>query len=108
VLLELPLRFARDFKADLKIEKVDEKRDLAIARLAPGGRLHFGPAMINAGAVHQMRLLLRLADEADRGRVIARQLYQGDEVGRVTWLLEPGVRDRFKLAKEGDPIGALG
>lgn len=108
VLLELPLRFARDFKADLKIEKVDEKRDLALARLAPGGNLRFGPAMINAGAVHRFRLLIKLADPADRGRVIARQLYRREEVGRVTWLLAPGVRDRFKLAQQGDPIGALG
>ena len=62
----------------------------------------------DAMAVHQMRLLLRLADAEDRGRVIARQLYEGEEVGRVTWLLAPGVRDRFKLATQGDPIGALG
>jgi hypothetical protein len=108
VLLELPLRFARDFNADLNIETVDEKRDVAVARLAPGGRLRLGPGLINAGAVYQMRLLIKLADAADRGRVIARQLYQGDEVGRVTWLLVPGVRDRFELAKQGDPIGALG
>jgi hypothetical protein len=40
--------------------------------------------------------------------VIARQLYRREEVGRVTWLLAPGVRDRFKLAQQGDPIGALG
>jgi hypothetical protein len=43
VLLELPLRFARHLKADLQIENVDEKKHLAIARLASGGRVRFGP-----------------------------------------------------------------
>jgi serine protease len=108
VLLELPLRVARDFRADLKIETVDEKRDLAVARLAPGGRTSLGPAMINAGAVHPLRMLIKLTDPDARGRVIARQLYRGEEVGRVTWLLAPGVHGRFKLAQQGDPIGALG
>ncbi|MGH4026866.1 MAG: S8 family peptidase [Pseudonocardiaceae bacterium] len=108
VLLELPLRFARDFKADLQIEKVDEKKDLAIARLASGGRVRFGPALIGAGAVNQLRFLVRLADPDQRGRIMARQLSGKDEVGRVSWILAPGVRDRMKLAAEGNPIGALG
>ncbi len=67
VLLELPLRFARDFKADLRIVRVDERRDLAVARLAPGGRVRFGPALIGAGAVSRLRLLVRLADPGQRG-----------------------------------------
>ena len=108
VLLELPLRFARDFRADLQIEKVDEKKDLAIARLAPGGRVGFGPALIGAGAVSQLRFLVRLANPDLRGRIIARQLSGKDEVGRVSWILAPGVRDRMKLAAEGNPVGALG
>lgn len=108
VLLEVPLRFIRDFRADLKIETVDEKRDVAVARLAPGGWVRFGPSLLNAGALHPMRLLVKLADPADRGRITARQLFEDREVGRVTWTLAAGVRDRMKRAGEGDPIGALG
>jgi hypothetical protein len=108
VLLELPLRFARDFKADLQIEKVDEKKDLAIARLASVGRVRFGPALLSAGAVNQLRFLIRPGNPAQRGRMMARQLFGDDEVGRVSWILAPGVRDRMKLAAEGDPVGALG
>jgi hypothetical protein len=108
VLLELPLRFARDFVADLQIEKVDEKNDLAVARLAAVGRVRFGPAVLSAGAVIQLRLLIRPTNHDQRGRIMARQLFGDDEVGRVSWILAPGVRDRMKLAAEGDPIGALG
>lgn len=108
VLLEVPLRFIREFQADLKIESVDEKRDVATARLAPGSRVRFGPGLLNARAVHPMRLLVRLADPADRCRMTARQLFEDREVGRVTWTLAPGVRERMKRAAEGDPIGALG
>lgn len=108
VLLELPLRFARGFNADLQIEKVDEKKDLAIARLASGGRVRLGPALIGGGAIYQLRFLVRLADPDQQGRIIARQLFGKDEVGRVSWILAPGVRDRMKLAAEGDPVGALG
>ena len=64
--------------------------------------------MISAGAVHQMRLLVRFGRPDDRGRIVARQLFGREEVGRVTWTLAPGVRDRFAKAKQGDPIGALG
>ncbi|WP_327085608.1 S8 family serine peptidase [Nonomuraea sp. NBC_01738] len=108
VLLEVPLRFARDFRADLQIERVDEKRDLAIARLAAAGRVRFGPGLIGAGAVNRLRFLVRLNDLGQSGRIVARQLSGDDEVGRVSWVLAPGVRDRMQMAKKGDPIGALG
>ena len=107
LLLELPLRFAREFNVDLEIEKIDEERDVAIARLSPTGRVRFGPVLIGAGAVSRFRFLVRPEDPSQRGRIIARQLWGKSEVGRVTWVLAPGVRDRKKLAADGDPIGAL-
>ena len=108
LLLELPLRFAREFNVDLEIEKIDEERDVAIARLSPTGRVRFGPGLIGAGAVSRFRFLVRPEDPSQRGRIMARQLWGKSEVGRVTWILAPGVRDRKKLAADGDPIGALG
>ncbi|MEU8403670.1 S8 family peptidase [Nonomuraea sp. NPDC048892] len=108
VLLELPLRFARDFRADLQIEQVDEKLDLAVARLPASGRVRFGPGLIGAGAANRLRFLVRLGDLGQRGRVVARQLSGEDEVGRVSWVLAPGVRARMQRAMKGDPIGALG
>lgn len=109
VLLELPLRFVREFNADLKIQSVDEVRDLAVAQLPSGGRVRFGPARIGVGTIYSMRLLVKLAKpDETRGRMIARQLLEpNEEVGRVTWMLAPGVRDRFAAAMRGDPIGAL-
>ena len=104
----MPLRFARDFRADLKIEKVDERKNVAVARLAAGGRVRLGPALVGAGAANRLRLLVRLADTGRRGRIIARQLFGEDEVGRVSWILAPGVRGRMELAGKGDPVGALG
>lgn len=109
VLLDLPLRFLRDFKADLDIVKIQKRKDRAIARLPSGGRIRFGPARIPPKARYDLRLLVK--DKAARGkrRVMARQLLNGkEEVGRVTWILAPGVNKRFAAARKGKPIGALG
>lgn len=99
VLLELPLRFLRDFGAQLKLVSIDEKKDRGIAHLPSGGRLIFGPAVVAAKARYEMRLLVRMnsKDYDTRYRVEARQLFNGkEEVGRLTWLFDPRANDRLK------------
>ena len=102
VLLDVPLRFLREMKADLAIAKLDEQRGRAWAKLPPTGKVAFGPGLLQVKARHNLRLLVRLPEAARKQtwRAYARQLYEREEVGRITWQLMPGVR--AKREKERD------
>jgi hypothetical protein len=105
VRLELPVNFLRGMNSALKIESIDRGKNLAVAVLPPSGRVLLGRGRMPAKARYRMRLLVALAKE-DMQRpyqIAVRQLYLGDEeVGRVTWRLEPG---RRKLEHRGREIG---
>jgi hypothetical protein len=93
-MLEAPLRFFRDLKADLDVIKIDERQQIAFARLPPASRMRIGAGLMPEKARYPMRLHVKLpaADAREFGQVVARQLYKGEEeVGRVTW--------RFRSAK---------
>jgi hypothetical protein len=101
VMLELPVNFLEFMKSDLKIEKVDRRNNLAVAVLPPSGRVMLGRGQMPAKARFRMRLLVALQKEDQKRpyQLAVRQLYRGEEeVGRVTWRLEPG---RCKLEKQG-------
>ncbi|NJM30794.1 MAG: hypothetical protein HC855_12465 [Rhizobiales bacterium] len=101
VMLELPVNFLELMKSDLKIESIDRRTNVAVALLPPSGKILLGRGRMPAKARFRMRLLVALAKEdMKRAHQIAvRQLYLGEEeVGRVTWRLEPG---RRKLEKQG-------
>lgn len=97
LLLDLPLRFLRDFRAQLRLVSVDERRDRAVAQLPAHGRVRFGPALMAQGARYDMRLLARV-NSKDRDAVFqveARQLFEGkEEVGRLTWHFDPCAKAR--------------
>ena len=95
VRLELPLHFLRDLDTDLQIERVDEGKNLAVAVLPPAGRVALGRGRMPAKARYNMRLLVALPKQHQEQafQVMVRQLHRGEqEVGRVTWRLEPGRR----------------
>ncbi|MFN0191593.1 MAG: S8 family peptidase [Aestuariivirga sp.] len=101
VMLELPVNFLEIMKSDLKIEKVDRGKNIAVALLPPSGKILLGRGRMPAKARFRMRLLVALAKEDMKRphQIAVRQLYLGEEeVGRVTWRLEPG---RRKLEKQG-------
>jgi serine protease len=88
ILLEVPLRLM-DVVEERPEFKVDKKRRVALLPVNPFGRFRLGEAMFPAKSTNPMRLLVHIP-EAYRDRpyeVSARQLFEGQEVGRVTWRL---------------------
>jgi len=103
VMLELPINFLRVMKSDLKIESIDRGKNLAVAVLPPSGRVLLGRGRMPAKARFRMRLLVALAKEDMKRpyQIAVRQLYLGaEEVGRVTWRLEPGRRQLEQRGRE--------
>jgi serine protease len=101
VMLELPVNFLEIMKSDLKIEKIDRGRNIAVVVLPSSGRVVLGRGIMPTKARFRMRLLVALAREDSKRayQIAVRQLHNGEEeVGRVTWRLEPG---RRKLEKRG-------
>lgn len=99
ILLELPVNFLQIMESNLKIEKIDRRANVTIAVLPPAGRIQLGQGRIPAKARFRMRLLVALPKEHMKTafNVAVRQLYRGEEeVGRVTWRLEPGRRELEK------------
>jgi hypothetical protein len=109
VLLEMPLRFLRRFKAQLELVEIDDRRDRALARLPAHGRLRFGPALIPAKARYAMRFRVRFEKARSKGlyRIEARQLLDGkEEVGRLAWQFDPNLRARReRQAREMEAAG---
>ncbi|SEW13503.1 Serine protease, subtilisin family [Cognatiyoonia koreensis] len=107
LLLELPLRFLRDMKADLNIVDVDQRKGLVLAKLPNSGRLLLGIGDIPAKERYQMKLSVKLPKGAKGriGQVMVRQLFKGEEeVGRVTWSFQDAaIRKELddKVAKRG-------
>lgn len=88
VLLEAPLRLM-DVVAERPEFKVDKKRRVARLPVNPFGRFRLGEVVFPANSTNPMRLLVHIP-EAFRDQsyeVFARQLFEGQEVGRVTWRL---------------------
>jgi hypothetical protein len=69
--------------------KVDKKRGVARLPVNPFGRFRLGAAVFPAKSTNAMRLLVHIPkDYRDRPyEVFARQLFEEQEVGRVTWRL---------------------
>jgi serine protease len=88
VMLEAPLRFYREMKADLDVVKMDGREQIAFARLPSTGRVPLGAGVMPEKARYPMRLHVKLppADAREFGQILVRQLFQGEEeVGRVSW-----------------------
>jgi hypothetical protein len=101
VLLEMPVNFLQIFDSPLKIEEIDRRKNRAIAALPPGGRIRIGRGKVPAKARFRMRLLVHIPEENRKTayRLAIRQLYRGkEEVGRVSWVLEPGRRKKEEKA----------
>jgi serine protease len=67
--------------------KYDPKTQMAYIPLHPSGRHRLGTAVLHARSAAECVLQVRLPDEDRRGHYdfAVRQLYQGKEVGRLTW-----------------------
>jgi subtilase family protein len=71
--------------------KIDKKRGVALIPINPQGRTRFGDVLFPAKSRTALRLLVQIPEEYRKQtyQVMARQLWEGEEVGRVTWQLQP-------------------
>ena len=91
LMLELPLRLLGALGERHQQCEIDRERKVVRLRLRPSGR-HALPLMaLPAKSRHRLRLLVSVPEKLRERRyqVAARQLYEGEELGRVTWVLAP-------------------
>lgn len=103
-LLEAPLYIADAMAERSPFLKLDEKRRVARLPLNPYGRTILGEALFPAKWREKLRLLVHIPKELRKNEyeVFVRQLYEDEEVGRITWRLVPP--DRKKPPAERPPI----
>jgi hypothetical protein len=89
--LEVPAAFMDQMQMRSPYVRFDRKLGLAWLPVNPCGPRLIDDFMVAAKARLQMRLLVYLPEEHHRQgyELFARQLYRGEEVGRVTWRLVP-------------------
>ena len=92
-MVEMPVGLFELFHGRHQLGKVsmDAKRGAAILPVNPHGRTRFGEVAFAAKSRSALRLLVHIP-EKDRKRtyqVAVRQIWEGEEVGRVTWQLGP-------------------
>jgi hypothetical protein len=91
-MLEVPLNFYELLheRHQLGGIRVDRKRGAAFIPINPYGRMYFGDVIFPAKSRTALRLLVHIPKEHRKGKykIAVRQLWKGEEVGRVTWLLQ--------------------
>jgi hypothetical protein len=91
--LEVPLVFFELLHGchRLGIASVDRKRAVARIPVNPHGRIRFGEVLFPVKSRTTLRLLVHIPDEHRKQtyQVAVRQLWECQEVGRVTWQLQP-------------------
>jgi len=95
-LLEVPREFAQMAQArPVPVEGAENDRVVYLPLNALGANM-FGPLDFRAKARIPMRLLVHIPEElrANEYEIFARQIFEEDEVGRVTWRLAPPKRPK--------------
>ncbi|MBW4671278.1 MAG: S8 family serine peptidase [Cyanomargarita calcarea GSE-NOS-MK-12-04C] len=71
--------------------RIDKKRGVAYIPINPQGRTRFGEVLFPAKSRTPLRLLIHIPKEYRKQayQVVVRQLWEREEVGRVTWQLQP-------------------
>jgi hypothetical protein len=89
VLLEIPREFAQLLKARTVEIKGGKNKNLVYVPVNPSGRTRFEQVAFPAKARIPMRLLVHIPKELRKFEfdIFARQMYEEEEVGRVTWRL---------------------
>jgi len=98
LILEVPLAFMQLMHEPYQKVEIDEKRRVALIRLRPSGRHRLPSLLLPAKSRHRLRLLVSIPEALRKHsyQVAVRQIWEKEEVGRVTWLLAPGVRKKRK------------
>lgn len=92
-LLEMPVVFHEllNERHQLGEVDVDKKRGVAFVPINPQGQTRFGDVLFPARSRTALRVLCQIPTKQRKGayQVVARQLWKREEVGRVTWRLQP-------------------
>lgn len=91
-LLEVPLGFYELLQKCHQFDvSIDRKRGVALIPLNPYGRTCFGEVLFPAKSRTALRLLVQIPEEQRKAtyRIAVRQIWEAEEVGRVTWQLQP-------------------
>jgi len=99
--LEVPLYLIDAMQERSPFLKIDEKRRVAWLPVNPHGRKTLGETLFPAKSRAQLRLLVHIPEEfrENEYELFVRQLFEGEEVGRVTWRLAPP-EQKEKLTKQ--------
>jgi hypothetical protein len=89
--LEMPLYLLDSMHLWSPDLRLDEKRNVAWVPLNPHGRRFMGDALFPAKSRAELKLLIEIPEEVREyeGEVYVRQMFEDEEVGRVTWHLVP-------------------
>jgi serine protease len=101
VFLEAPEYLLDALRHTKAQSKLDRKRSTVRIPLSPHGVYKWGRALLNAGARIPVRLLVSIP-KAQRNaayEVYVRQLYERQEVGRITWRFAPKIKLKPKNRK---------
>ena len=94
--LELPIHWLNMLHLRRSAVEIDQLRGIARIPINPHGRERLGPIAFPPKSRTSLRILAHIPEQArDRAySIYARQLFEDEEVGRVTWRLAPGNRFR--------------
>jgi hypothetical protein len=91
MMLEVPLGLYKLLHEHHQLGKVliDDKRAVAVIPVNPYGRMRFGEVLFRAKSRAALRLLVQIPEKhRDKTyRIAVRQIWEREEVGRVTWQL---------------------
>jgi len=97
--LEMPHYLADAMGERSPYLRVDRGRGTTAVPLNPHGRTALGEALFPAGTKAPLRLLVQIPREFRENayEIFVSQLYEGGEVGRITWRLAPTVRRTHRI-----------
>lgn len=95
---EVPLRFFDALHGKFANAEIDKKKRVARLAIRPVGRFRLPAIPFPAKSLTKMRLLVHIPPELRKRsyEIAVRQLWERQEMGRVTWHLAPGIRKRQK------------
>lgn len=91
LMLEIPLGPLGQFGERHQQCEIDRERKVARLRLRPSGRHALPLLNLRAKSRNRLRLLVAFPDKLRQHsyQVAARQIWEHEELGRVTWMLAP-------------------
>lgn len=96
--LEIPLEFAETLREQFPKAEINKRRCVARLPVRPWGRFRLPVVIFPARSRTKMRLVVYIPPKLRNQsyEVAVRQLWEKQELGRVTWHLAPNVRKRRK------------